>query len=176
MRAGLVLLAIVSLLLVNGCAKDRPPVAALTPLSPNAGVAWGLPHDLTVTGRGNSCRVVQGASLRADNALELAAGGQGELAYYREIGASPDGDFRCRWQFLSTQGTGRIVLSAIDATGHTVATLGWVFTGRLPGDDDHDKWLDKKYNNNFQGGWLTLNGNPAALLSQYLPEVSLAGL
>ncbi len=172
----LVGIAIIFLLFFAGCAKDRPPVAGLAPLPPAAGAAWGLPDRVVGSGDGNSVRLVQGASLEADAALELAAGGNGGLEYFREISAALPSRFGFRLLFLSTQGTGRVKLTALDADNRILATLGWVITGSLPAESGAAKWLDLRSAYNFQGSWLAVSGEPAEWFARQLPAGASAGV
>ncbi|MDR3589688.1 MAG: hypothetical protein P4N41_08525, partial [Negativicutes bacterium] len=146
------------------------------PLPSSAGAAWGLPDSLVVSGDGNTFRPVQGASLGADAALELAAGGKGGLEYFREISASLPSRFAFRLHFLSTQGTGRVRLTALGVDNHAIATLGWVITGPLPAEGGPAKWLDLRSAYNFDGTWLAMSGDPAEMFARQLPGSSLAGV
>jgi len=172
----LVGIGLISMLLFAGCAKDRPPVAGLAPLPQTAGAAWGIPDSLIITGDGNSYRMVQGASLGADSALELAAGGQGGLEFFREISAALPSQFGFRLHFLSTQGTGRVRLSALDADNRVVATVGWVVTGSLPAGGSQTKWLDLRSDSNFQGSWLSVTGASDEWFAKQLPPGALTGV
>ncbi len=158
-------------LLLAGCSPGRPaPQTGLAPQPPEVLAAWGLPDGLAEQGTGNSCRVVTGAYLAAPAALELAAGGQGELEYFRE---APAGELwgRGRVQFLSTMGAGRIKLTALDAAGRPLAAAGWVYTGPLPAGDAATRWRDSRYTANYVGGWLAFDYNVAELFAAW-PEVA----
>lgn len=160
-----IILIIIAMALA-GCARDKPPVAGLAPGGPEAAKAWGLPDSVKLEGEGNSVRVVKNASLPGD-ALELATAGNGVAEYYREIGAGPQARMHCRLQLLSTQGTGRVKLAAIDADGRELATVGWVITGQIPAGDSRTKWLDVRYTANYVGDWLTFDNNVAELFAKY---------
>jgi hypothetical protein len=158
-------------LLLAGCSAGRPaPLAGLAPQPPEALAAWGMPAGLVQQGSGNSVRVVTGAYLSAPAALELAAGGAGELEYFRE---APAGELagRGRVQFLSTTGAGRVKLTALDAEGRPLAAVGWVYTGPLPAGDAATRWLDSRYTANYVGGWLAFEHNVAELFARW-PEAA----
>jgi len=152
-------------LLLAGCARGTlAPQAGLTPQPPEALAAWGVPASLVQKGTGNSCRVVKGAYLSAEAALELATGGQGTIEYFRE---APAGELaaRGRVQFLSTMGAGRVKLAALDAAGRPLAAVGWVYTGPLPAADGVTKWVDSRFSYNYIGDWLTFDHNVAELFT-----------
>lgn len=168
-KLGIYLLAVVALLSV-GCGRTTPPspAAALIPQPVETVAAWGMPANLKEEGAGNSVRVVKGASLSADSALELAAGGDGSQEYSQTVPASTSIQGRYRLQFLSTQGTGRIKITALDAGGRTLGAVGWVLTGPLPKADEQTKWLDVRYQANYVGDWITFDQNIAQFLSAQL--------
>lgn len=162
------------MLLTAGCGGTASPVPAapLLPQPPEAAAAWGVPANIKEEGTGNSVRVVKGLSLGAESALELAAGGGGSLEYSQTAAASADTQGRYRLQFLSTQGTGRIKIAALDPGGRPIATVGWVFTGPMPAAEDRTKWLDVRYQANYAGGWITFDDNIAQLLAAQFPQSS----
>lgn len=159
-------------LLLTGCGLGaRAPVAGLAVEPPEALAAWGGPANINAKGEGNGYRVVKGPSLAAEAALELAAGGQGSLEYWREEPAGPDMIVRGRLLLLSTQGVGRVKVAAFDAAGREIGSVGWVYTGPLPAGDSHTKWLDARYTANYVGDWLTFNENIAGVFAAQLPSV-----
>lgn len=165
-------LAAAVVLLLTGCARQGPaPLAGLTAQPPEALAAWGAPASLGQQGDGNSCRVVRGAYLAAEAALELAAGGQGTIEYFRE---APAGALtaRGRVQFLSTMGAGRVKLTALDAAGRPLAAVGWVYTGPLPTADPATKWLDGRYTVNYLGDWLTFAYDVDELFAVHRPGLA----
>lgn len=169
MRTGRWLVFITVAVLLAGCGfRPQAPVAGLAPQPPEALAAWGGPASVTARGDGNSYRVVKGPSLAAEAALELAAGGQGGLEYWREAAAGPDLVVRGRLLFLSTQGTGRVKVAALDTAGQELASVGWVYTGPLPAGDSRTKWLDARYTANYVGDWLNFNENIAAAFAAQL--------
>ena len=141
---------IICLVLVSGCGliplnspslpgnvAGAPPatqraVAGLKELPPEVANAWRLSENLISEGTQNFFRVVAGAGLLAPQALELAAGPEARLTYFLDMDSSDD-ELNYRFQFLSTQGTGRLHITAIGKDGRTLATVGYVFTGGLPG-------------------------------------------
>ncbi|MDT8902808.1 hypothetical protein [Anaeroselena agilis] len=165
-------LAALAALLLTGCAPGAPaPSAGLTPQPKEALSAWEVPANLVEQGAGNSCRVVKGAYLSAEAALELAAGGRGELEYFRE---APAGGLagRGRLQFLSTQGTGRVKLTALDDNGRELGAVGWVFTGPPPPADGTTTWVNGRYTANYVGDWLAFDHDVAALFAAHRPEAA----
>ena len=139
-------------------------VAGLQEVSPEAESQWRLPDHLADEGAGNFHRVVTGAGLLAPQALELAAGPGGRLEYFLDVDGSDD-ELTYRFQFLSTQGTGRLNIAAIDKNGRTVATVGYVFTGVLPARNGQAAWIDRRLSNNYQGGWVHDRLRPAELFA-----------
>lgn len=164
-------LALAALLLAGCTPRALMPQAGLAPQPPEALAAWGAPASLVQQGTGNSCRVVKGAYLSADAALELAAGGKGQIEYFRE---APAGEFaaRGRVQFLSTMGAGRVKLTALDEAGRPLAAVGWVYTGPLPAADAVTKWLDARYGYNYVGDWLAFDYNVAELFAAHRPGLA----
>ncbi len=165
-------LAAMAVFLLTGCLPGRPATTAgFVPQPAEALAAWGVPANLAQQGAGNSCRVVKGAFLSAEAALELAAGGQGSLAYFRE---APAGELagRGRVQFLSTQGTGRVMLTALDEDGRPLAAVGWVYTGPLPPADGVTKWVDVRFNANYVGDWVAFDYDVAELFAAHRPEAA----
>ena len=157
---------------ISGCAKQQPTVAGLAVLPPEAAIGWEIPENLNITGHGNSYRIVKGPSLDASAALELAAGGQGSVEYFREI-SRPQIKYNARLQFLSTQGSGRIVLSAYDAKNGLIGKIGWVYTGSLPESTNTAKWVDCRYFANYTGNWIVIDDNSTKLFAKFLPEVNI---
>lgn len=147
------------LLLMTGCARQWTDTAGLSPISGEAGLRWGLPERAVTQGSGNLLRIVSGAGLGANEALEMAAGGQGKLLYFSEIAAGPEASAAYRIQFLSTQGTGRIYVSALDERGNILASAGWIFTGSMPPNSENQKWLDVRYQANYVGDWVSYRVN-----------------
>jgi hypothetical protein len=165
------LIALITIVaLLAGCGfGTKQPVAGLAPQPPEALAAWGGPASVIARGDGNSYRVVKGPSLAAEAALELAAGGQGGLEYWREATAGSDMAVRGRLLFLSTQGAGRVKVAALDAAGQVLASVGWVYTGPMPAAGGRTKWLDARYTANYVGDWLEFNENIAGLFAAQLP-------
>ena len=152
----------------NQAAVAKSPALAGLQELPAAGAHWRLPDNLSVEGPGNFHRVVSGAGLLAPQALELAAGPGGRLEYFLDMDSSDD-ELNYRFQFLSTQGTGRLNIAAIGRDGRTVATVGYVFTGTLPPRNGQAVWIDRRLPNNYQGGWVQDRLRPAELFATQFP-------
>lgn len=168
------ILLIVVVLLVTGCSHEKPYVAGLTAEKPEAVGDWGIPEHLITEGTGNVVRVVKGTSLGAEQALELATSGGSVQEYFQEIPA--DGLFQVnyRMQFLSTQGRGRVKLSALDSNKRLVASVGWVYTGEIPASGPNTKWFDMHYKDNYHGDWLKLEEAGLPILTKNLPLIDLS--
>lgn len=161
-------------LLLGGCGRQSmAPVAGLAPLPEERLADWGIPQQLSQQGEGNFYRVVTGQGLLAPAALELSTGGNGAITYYVETAAAGDVTASWRLQFLSTQGTGRILLSALDAKGQVIAAAGQVVTGLTPAAGANLHWDSQQYTTNYQGDWLTANVNVHDSLVRRLPGVDL---
>jgi hypothetical protein len=154
-------------LLITACGRQLPDDAALLPLSGEMSARWGVPERIMAAGTGNLYRVVTGKGLGASEALELSAGGQGTLEYYQEIAAGPEVEASYRLQFLSTQGSGRVKITAVDEQGTALASVGWVFTGALPAPTPTGKWLDVRYQANYIGDWVSFHLNLHEVVSKY---------
>lgn len=160
-------------------AAVKPPqpslqaAAALVPLSDDHKAAWKLPDNLISEGGEVLARVVAGAGLLAPQALELAAGDSSRAEYFMQVaGAEPELSYR--FQFLSTQGTGRFSITALARDGRRLATVGYVFTGAMPMAQERTVWLDQRLANNYQGGWVAakvrLSELVSAQLGSFAPE------
>jgi len=161
--------SIAFIILMSGCARQWIDTAGLADVSGEAGLRWGIPERAMMEGTGNVLRVISGASLGADEALEMAAGGQGRIIYSSEIAAGAEASAAYRVQFLSTQGTGRIYISALDEQGTALASAGWIFTGILPPQSQAYKWLDVRYQANYVGDWVSFRINLHEFLLKHLP-------
>ncbi|HWR31164.1 MAG TPA: hypothetical protein VN631_15155 [Negativicutes bacterium] len=113
-------------------------------------------------------RVVTGAGLLAPQALEMAAGVGARTEYFLDMNDA-DAELKYRFQFLSTQGTGRMSIAAIGKDERTIATVGYVFTGNMPEKRDKTVWIDRRLANNYQGGWVQEQVHPAELFSSQVP-------
>jgi len=165
----IIVLTVVLLIVITGCRNGAQPVADLTPL--NGKSVWNIPVNLRQEGDGNSAREVAGPSLANNTDLELAAGGSGSMEYSTEIAAGAQVIANCNLQFLSTQGSGRVRLSAIATDGRILGSIGWVVTGAVP-KEKNAKWSDLHFKDNYSGKWLNLGGNVAELLKKDLPGVT----
>lgn len=167
------LLLVCLLLLIGGCSlpsSSLPQVAGLESKNGWEQSRWELPQGIVSQGTGNIFRVVTGAGLNGPDALELAAGGAGHLTYSIET-AGADGTAVLRLQFLSTQGTGRIKLAALNQNGDELAGMGWVITGVVPKDTSTSRWIDKRSYLNYTGNWIDAEYRCADLLAPQLTNL-----
>jgi len=149
-----ILLILLLVLIMSGCTTNPPaPIAGLTVLGTDASQQWDVATHLLQQGEGNTERVLS-ATTSGDTMLELAAGNQGHMEYFVDIQANDTAFAQLRLQFLSTQGQGRIKLSALDKEGKTLAETGSIFTGQVPQGGSLSRWQDVRYTTNYQGGWL----------------------
>jgi len=161
--------------MLSGCATQPPATTAgLTVLAADDGKEWNIPNNLIQQGDGNSYRVLAAAD-PGNNMLELVAGSQGHMEYFVEQQADVTAFAQLRLQFLSTQGQGRIKLSALDSQGKTMAETGFVFTGQLPKGSNQSRWQDMRYTTNYQGNWLEDSYNFSQMLAS-LPQDSVTGV
>lgn len=158
--------------MLSGCAtQPLVPVAELKNSGAQEAEKWDIPHHLIVQGEGNSSRVLQ----QKENILELAAGNQGQMEYFVEEKADITAVGQLKLQFLSTQGTGRIKVSALNSQGEIIGEIGSIFTGALPQSKVPGVWQDVRYKTNYQGGWIEETYNFAELFAT-LPEKTLAAV
>ena len=101
-------------------------------------------------GEGNFHRYVSGLGVGNQNVLELAAGANGQISYIHESPAGPGISGRFRVKFLSTQGTGRVLLEALDSEQKPVASVIWLVTGQAP-SGSKNAVIDKRLAANFKG-------------------------
>lgn len=174
MRGKYIAVVLILALVLSGCAGQPPAPTAGLRATVNNEIKWGLPNQLEQQGAGNSYRVLL-AQGEESEILELAAGNQGSMEYFVEVQSDVAAFARMRLEFLSTQGGGRIKLSAIDNKGNSLGETGFVFTGQLPKNTAHSKWQDTRYFNNYQGGWLENQYNFAEMLKD-LPQEALTGV
>lgn len=173
MRGTYIAVVLILALVLSGCAGQPPAPTAGLRATVNNEIKWGLPNQLEQQGAGNSYRVLlQG---KESEILELAAGNLGSMEYFVEVQSDVAAFARMRLEFLSTQGGGRVKLSAIDEKGNSLGETGFVFTGQLPKNTDHSKWQDTRYFNNYQGGWMEKQYNFAEMLKD-LPQEALTGV
>lgn len=170
-----IILILLSAVMLSGCATQSPTLkAGLTVLTGDQKAKWDLPHQLVEQGGGNSSRVL-GLKDQSENMLELVAGNQGNMEYFLEGQADVTSVGELRLQFLSTQGLGRIKLSALDSQGKTLGETGFVFTGQLPQSSAQSLWHDVRYKTNYQGGWVEQTYNFTEMFAS-LPQGSLVGV
>ena len=181
-RRKIILLFLVGLFLISGCADSKQPVApapegkqpaaGLQTVPPEQAQNWGVPGRLIVEGTENFSRIVAGEGLLAPQGLELAAGADSRSEYYLDAQDS-DTEFTARFQFLSTQGIGRLSLEAFDRNGRRMATVGYVFTGDLPARQANAVWINRRLTNNYQGDWVEERFRPSDFFAQHLPGVAM---
>lgn len=173
MRGNYIVVLLFLALVLGGCAGQSPvPIAGLKAAANDEILKWSLPNQLEQQGTGNSYRVLVG---QENEMLEMAAGNQGSIEYFVEVPSDIAAFASMKLQFLSTQGNGRIILSAIDRNGNILGETGFVYTGQLPKSTDHSTWQDVRYHTNYQGGWLENRYNFSEMLKE-LPEGVLTGV
>lgn len=169
MRGNYIVVLLIFMLVLGGCASQPPvPSAGLKPASEGEVIKWGIPNQLEQQGSGNSYRVLVG---QGTELLELAAGNHGYMEYFIEVPSDIAAIANMKLEFLSTQGGGRIVLSALDNNGNLLGENGFVFTGQLPKTSAHSTWQDVRYHTNYQGGWFENCYNFSEMLKDLSPEV-----
>jgi hypothetical protein len=132
---------------------------------------WRLPDNLIKEGPATFSRVVTGRSLIAPQALELGTGAGARTEYFLDMDSS-EPELSYRFQFRSTQGIGRVNLTAVGKDGQTVARVGFIFTGSIPEKKERTVWLDRRHVNNYQGDWVQEQIRPAELFSFHVPAFS----
>ena len=186
-RKALAVFFLLSVFLVGGCdspssilpdssglarkipfAEKKRIVAELRELPPGEKSEWQLPTNLVTEGTDTFSRVVTGEGLLAPQALEMTSGVGARTEYFLDMDGADD-ELNYRFQFLSTQGTGRLNIAAVGQDGRTVATVGYVFTGSLPEKKDRTVWIDRRLANNYQGGWVQAQLRPSELFSSQIP-------
>lgn len=129
-----------------------------------------LKTHIITEGEGNSYRLLQKSSEEIP-LLELAAGQNGKIIYRDQMVADISSTVNFKLQFLSTQGTGRVVIDGVDADGNVVAGMGWVVTGELPENTKTMKWVDSRYSINFIGSWIDTYYNVKVMFDKELGQV-----
>jgi hypothetical protein len=165
----LIMIGLVVNLLLTGCARQGPgqPIAGLTPKTADKVQKADLPGGIVEEGSGNFYRIMANEST-GRQFLELAAGQDGTIEYFREVNADNTALADFKVQFLSTQGIGRMKIAAIGPRGQVLQTVGWVVTGPLPDSGAAQKWLDSRYDVNYRGHWMEAVYPVRELLSQQL--------
>jgi len=172
-KRSLIAVIVVVCVIVSGCRPEKVPGSMLVPIA-NSGAVWNLEEGIRQTGEGNVVRVVSGKALPVSSALELAAGGQGQIKYVQETEVGAEVIAHSQVQFLSTQGTGRVELSALDEAGRILGSVGWVVTGPGGVNTQTEKWTDIHYPNNYTGKWLEFGGLASELLERQFPGIGEA--
>ena len=140
-------------LLLTGCGPEAKIPSAQLEVLPNDKLEqFHVSADLRQEGDDNFYRAVAGKTLGATIGLELSSGADGQMEYFSQIPADSAARARLRLQFLSTQGVGRVKLSAMDTAGNVLKAVGWVFTGDVPANPD-TVWQDLRTNANYLGDW-----------------------
>jgi len=164
------IILLIALIFITGCSsQSRQMDAGLIPAPTGALDNWRT-EKITSAGTGNSYQVVTGKWLAADTALHLSAGGEGRMEYFDEIRAGREQMLKFRLQFLSTQGTGRLQIAAMDKERHVLGSVGWVYSGRMPANTAHEVWIDARYGNNYSGNWLEGTYHIEDIFHKFLPD------
>ena len=131
MQKSWILSCVILLMLLTGCSGPVSPesTAALIKLPDSYLADWQLPSRIKSSGEGAVQRIVKGKNLDAPQALEIAASPQGKTEYSLEAGEAMT--FFSRFQFLSTQGTGRLIFTSLKPGGEPSAQIVFVYTGPL---------------------------------------------
>ena len=167
------LVLFLGVLLIAGCSAGQPKsVTALVPVSSEDAKEWKIPQNLIVQGENNLFQVVC-LETQKENMLELAAGNDGQMEYFLDNKAGKEAQGSYRLQFLSTQGIGRIKVSAFKASGELLGSAGMVYTGPVPENTPVVKWMDQRYFTNYQGGWLESTENLPAILVKSIPGLDI---
>jgi hypothetical protein len=148
--------------------KKHDAIAGLKELPPGEKNEWDLRQNLLTEGSPVRSRIVTGAGLLAPQAVELSAGAGARTEYFLDMDAADD-ELKYRFQFLSTQGTGRMSITALAKDGRIVATVGYVFTGSMPDKKAGAVWLDRRLSNNYQGEWVQAQVRPSELFTALIP-------
>ncbi len=159
-------------LMLSGCNAHHPIQKAGLVLATDDKEQWDVKDKLLVQGEGNSHQVV--SQNQGNTMLELVAGPQGQLEYFLEEQADVMAFGEVRLQFLSTQGTGIITLSALDKQNQVIGERGFVYTGALPQPSTKSKWEDVRFSTNFQGDWIAKNYDFSKMLGIVLEDASLS--
>ncbi|MBP2665305.1 MAG: hypothetical protein H6Q76_285 [Firmicutes bacterium] len=153
--------------------EKNSSIAGLQELPPGEKNEWNLQEHLLTEGTPVRSRIVTGSGLLAPQAVELSAGVGARTEYFLDMDAADD-ELKYRFQFLSTQGTGRMSIAAVAKDGRTVATVGYVFTGSMPDKKEGAVWIDRRLPNNYQGDWVQAQVRPSELfstqISSFVPE------
>ncbi|MBP2640702.1 MAG: hypothetical protein H6Q66_1653 [Firmicutes bacterium] len=163
------IILLIALIFITGCSSQRQMDAGLMPVPTGTADNWRTER-ISSTGTGNSYQVVTGKWLAAGTALQLSAGGEGRMEYFDEIRAGREQMLKFRLQFLSTQGTGRLKINALDEHRNVLGSIGWVYSGRIPVNASREVWIDARYGNNYSGNWLEGIYHIEAIFHKFLPD------
>lgn len=164
--------ALLTALLFAGCGTAVPTrmtTAGLTPVDQSEVTQLGILDRIKEEGSDNVVRELKGTEKTGTAITELAAGKDGVIEYYLDIGADATAVFRTSVEFLSTQGTGRIMVTALDQAGREIGTVGHIYTGALPAGTLQDKWLDQRECDNYEGQPELMTIEPELLLATNIP-------
>jgi len=167
----IMLLILLVTIMLSGCTSQPLVEKAGLFLAADNGKEWDMGDKLIEEGNGNSKRVLsqhQGMTM-----LELVAGPQGQMEYFLEEKADISAFGQVRLQFLSTQGKGRIKISALNQENQIIGETSFIYTGPLPETRLQSKWEDLRYSTNFQGDWIEKNYDFSRILGPILQRNSL---
>lgn len=119
-------------------------------------------------GEGNFHRVLTGQGVDNQHVLELAAGSRGRISYTQEVIDGSDARGYFHLQFLSTQGTGKVVFEALDDAKKSIATVVWLVTGTTQPANATTAVIDKRSSYNFRGDWIKAEWNVRDLVKNMI--------
>lgn len=168
--SGYSVLFLIILILLTGCSSQGGQTdAGLVPAPTDGQKPWRV-EKVNSAGSGNSYQVVAGKWLGAGSALQLSAGGEAQMEYFEEIRASREQMLKFRLQFLSTQGTGRLKIIALDEKQNVLGSIGWVYSGQIPTNSAKEIWIDARYGNNYSGNWIEGVYHIETIFHTFLPN------
>ncbi|MBP1763450.1 MAG: hypothetical protein H6Q65_508 [Firmicutes bacterium] len=162
-------LLLVTFIFLGGCSwSSRQSNAGLVPVSNQTLDKWRTENVRSV-GNGNFYQVVGGRWLGADTALQASAGDKGHVEYFCDIQAGREAILAFRLQFLSTQGTARLKIIALDEQQNCIGSIGWIYSGQVPVNNGSEVWIDARYGNNYSGNWIEGTYHIETVFRQFLP-------
>lgn len=175
--------ALMVALLFTGCSERQalsPMPAGLTaPASPEIQSKLDR-NQLVQTGMGNVARVLtrspETGAPAADPFIELAAGSTGRQEYFQDIAADKADFAAIHAKFLANSGYACVSLSALDGAGRPVATVSYLYSGKLPAEDRRHKWIDRRFSCNYAGRWVQEYYPINDILRGYFPATTLVGV
>ncbi|CUH96490.1 hypothetical protein P22_2580 [Propionispora sp. 2/2-37] len=172
MRSHVMVAALLTALLFAGCDRvnsGRPAMAGLTPVDQSEVTQLGIMDRIKEEGSGNVVRELREADKPDTPIVELAAGREGKIEYALELKADVTAAFHISIEFLSTQGTGQLVVTALDQAGREIGSVGYVYTGTLAAGSSQEKWLDYRRCDNYEGRPEVMTVEPELLLKTHIP-------